>query len=129
MKTIDATHDRGQSTADESAGPDDSTVWAVVLAGGEGIRLRPLTRPVFGDEREAPPGGAMETEIGQAAGTIWRQLDAQHGTTTLGKLKQTTRLSDPLLLMGLGWLAREGKVTLVRRARSLEVSLRERPTG
>lgn len=26
-------------------------LWAVVLAGGEGVRLRPLIRQVFGDER------------------------------------------------------------------------------
>lgn len=70
----------------------------------------------------------MEAEIGQAAGTIWRELHAQHRTTTVGKLKQTTKLSDQVLLMGLGWLAREGKVTFVRRGRSLEVSLRESPT-
>jgi hypothetical protein len=36
-----------------------------------------------------------------------------------------TRLSDQVLLLGLGWLAREGKVTLVRRPRGLEASLRE----
>lgn len=67
----------------------------------------------------------MEAEIGQAAGRIWRHLAKQHGATTLSKLKQATELSDRLLLMGLGWLAREGKLTLVRRPRSLEVSLRE----
>src|SRR5712664_26440 len=27
------------------------SLWAVVLAGGEGVRLRPLVRRVFGDER------------------------------------------------------------------------------
>src|SRR6266851_2744667 len=27
------------------------SMWAVVLAGGEGVRLRPLVRRVFGDER------------------------------------------------------------------------------
>jgi mannose-1-phosphate guanylyltransferase len=39
--------------ADQSAlfGSPTSRLWAVVLAGGEGIRLRPLTLKVFGDER------------------------------------------------------------------------------
>lgn len=32
-----------------------SAAWAVVLAGGERIRLRPLTRKVFGDERPKSP--------------------------------------------------------------------------
>jgi len=27
------------------------SLWAVVLAGGEGVRLRPLVRRAFGDER------------------------------------------------------------------------------
>jgi hypothetical protein len=71
----------------------------------------------------------MEAEIGRAAGSIWHHLAGQPGATTLSKLKQATDLSDQLLLLGLGWLAREGKLTLVRRQRSLEVSLREgRPT-
>ena len=41
------------STAVSSA-PDSSDrghVWAVVLAGGQGIRLRELTRHVYGDDR------------------------------------------------------------------------------
>ena len=66
----------------------------------------------------------MEAEIGHAAGTIYRHL-ADHGTTTLGKLKQATKLSDQLFLMGVGWLAREAKVALVKRQRGVEVSLDE----
>lgn len=65
----------------------------------------------------------MEEEIGHAAGIIWRYLD-QHGETTLGKLKQGTKLSDQLLLTGLGWLAREGKLSFVKDRRSVKVSLK-----
>jgi hypothetical protein len=46
----------------------------------------------------------MDAEIGDAAGSIWRYLD-DHGEMTLSKLRQGTKLSDPLLLMGIGWLA------------------------
>ncbi len=35
----------------ESAGYGSSHLWAIVLAGGEGVRLRPLVRELFGDER------------------------------------------------------------------------------
>jgi hypothetical protein len=67
----------------------------------------------------------MEEEIGGAAGIVWTFLD-EHGETALNALKQGTRLSDQLLFMGLGWLAREGKLALVRQGRTLKISLRER---
>ncbi len=65
----------------------------------------------------------MEAEIGEAAGISWLYLE-QHGVTTLSKLKQGTRLSDQLLLMALGWLARENKLNLVQQKRSLKISLK-----
>lgn len=52
-------------------------------------------------EKEA----SMQGEIDNAAGMIWRHLQ-EHGETTLGKLKQQTKLSDQLVSMGIGWLAR-----------------------
>jgi hypothetical protein len=67
----------------------------------------------------------MEEEIGGAAGVIWEFLD-QHGETALNRLKQGTRLSDQMLLMGLGWLAREGKLAWARQGRTLRIGLRGR---
>jgi len=67
----------------------------------------------------------MEVEIGVAAGTIWQYLD-EHGVTTLSKLRQGTKLSDQLLLLGVGWLAREGKLRLVQQGRTMKVDLSER---
>jgi hypothetical protein len=67
----------------------------------------------------------MEAEIGDAAGAIWQYLD-EHGVTTLSKLRQGTKLSDQLLLLGVGWLAREGKLRLVREGRTVRVDLRDR---
>ena len=65
----------------------------------------------------------MEAEIGKAAGISWEYLD-QHGETTLSKLKQGTKLSEQILLIALGWLAREGKLNFVQDGRSLKVSLK-----
>src|SRR5437879_11789890 len=67
----------------------------------------------------------MEAEIGDAAGAIWQYLD-EHGVTTLSKLRQGTKLPDQLLLLGVGWLAREGKLRLVREGRTVRVELTER---
>jgi mannose-1-phosphate guanylyltransferase len=35
----------------EMSGPPPASLWGVILAGGEGVRLRPLVRRVCGDER------------------------------------------------------------------------------
>jgi len=64
----------------------------------------------------------MEHEIGDAAGQIWRWLE-EKGETTVTKLRQETELSDQLLHMGLGWLAREGKIELVKDRRTVKVAL------
>lgn len=66
----------------------------------------------------------MEPEIGSAAGTIWRYLSRQ-GQTTLSTLKTGRKLSGQMLLMGLGWLAREGKLDLAKDGRALRISLRQ----
>lgn len=64
----------------------------------------------------------MQHEIGEAAGAIWRALD-EAGEATLARLKQSTNLADQMLLLALGWLAREGKVRLLRERRTLKVQL------
>ena len=53
----------------------------------------------------------MITEIGITAGDIWHYLD-RHGSATLEQLAQGINKPRELLLMSLGWLAREGHVTL-----------------
>ncbi len=65
----------------------------------------------------------METRIGDVAGTIWNHLN-QHGEMSVSKLKQGTKLSDQLLYMGLGWLAREEKLNFVQDKKTMKVSLR-----
>lgn len=43
--------ERKPPAAIEGAGKRDGSLWAIVLAGGEGVRLRPLVRQICGDER------------------------------------------------------------------------------
>ena len=53
----------------------------------------------------------MITEIGIAAGDIWHYLD-EKGSATLDQLAKNIKKPKELLLMSLGWLAREGHVSL-----------------
>lgn len=53
----------------------------------------------------------MITEIGIAAGDIWHYLD-QKGSATLDQLSKGIGKPKELLLMSLGWLGREGHITL-----------------
>lgn len=47
--------------------------------------------------------------IGQNAGKIWQNLDAE-GETSLSKLIKKTKLDTNNFFMALGWLARENKI-------------------
>jgi len=67
----------------------------------------------------------MITEIGIAAGDIWHYLD-QAGNATLDQLIQETGKSRDLILMSLGWLAREGHITLGSADSGFQATLVER---
>ena len=64
----------------------------------------------------------MDMEIGEAAGRIWQYL-AQHGAATLPQLQRGTTLPERLVHMGVGWLAREGKLGFVQERGALKLSL------
>lgn len=53
----------------------------------------------------------MITEIGITAGEIWHYLD-EHGEVTLSQLYSGIEKPSDVILMSLGWLAREGHVIL-----------------
>jgi hypothetical protein len=65
----------------------------------------------------------METTIGEAAGQIWQYLD-RHGTATLPQLQRETGLTERLLLMGVGWLARESQLSFQYERRTLMLALK-----
>lgn len=60
--------------------------------------------------------------IGTTAGEIWRHLDA-NGATALSSLKVQLDQSETLILMGLGWLARENKIVMGKSGRGYAVWL------
>lgn len=61
--------------------------------------------------------------IGTAAGLVWKYLD-QHGSVTLSKLAREIDAPRDLVMQGIGWLAREGKVAFEEGKRSKTISLR-----
>lgn len=63
----------------------------------------------------------MET-IGQSAGQIWEYLNA-NGESTLTKMKKDLDLQGNFTELGLGWLAREGKIEITRKGTSTKVRL------
>lgn len=65
----------------------------------------------------------MITEIGIVAGEIWHYLD-QHGDANLSILAKGIDKPRDIVLMSLGWLAREGHVVVVQSAGDYKVSLR-----
>ena len=55
----------------------------------------------------------MET-IGLTAGQIWNYLN-ENGETTVAKMKKELDLKGNFAELGLGWLAREGKVEMSKK--------------
>jgi hypothetical protein len=70
----------------------------------------------------------MQAEIDRAAGIIWRCLN-KHEEMTLSKLKQGTSLADQPLLMGIGWLAREEKLSVTKAGKIVSLCLRTHQTA
>lgn len=65
----------------------------------------------------------MVEKIGINAGKVWSELDTV-GTQNVKEVKKVTKLTDKDLYAALGWLAREGKITLLEDGKELIVSLK-----
>lgn len=65
----------------------------------------------------------MITEIGIVAGEIWHFLD-KHGEVNLEQLVSGVVRPKDLVLMSLGWLAREGHVLVQVQDENYRISLR-----
>lgn len=65
----------------------------------------------------------MITEIGIVAGDIWHYLD-QNRNSTLKQLVDGIDKKRDVVLMSLGWLAREGHVILEETGGDYKITLR-----
>jgi len=60
--------------------------------------------------------------IGDTAGKVWHELNS-NGSITLTQLSKEVDAPRDLVMQAVGWLAREGKLTVVEKGRSRKVSL------
>ncbi len=67
----------------------------------------------------------MITEIGIVAGEIWHLLD-KHGETAMSHIFEGIDKPRDIILMSLGWLAREGHIVLNKKNDEYNVTLRQR---
>ena len=61
-------------------------------------------------------------DIGTTAGLIWGFL-VEHGKVSLSALEKGVDSPRTLVYMAIGWLAREGKVSIQREERSIQIWL------
>jgi len=62
-------------------------------------------------------------QIGEMAGVIWRLLDEKGPLSMAQVIKQTGEARD-LVLLALGWLAREDKIAIDNESRGRTVALK-----
>ena len=60
--------------------------------------------------------------IGETAGEIWRVLEKE-GPTSVSTLASKTTQSQSTVYMGIGWLAREGKLVFTETKRGMSISV------
>ncbi|MDD5687677.1 MAG: winged helix-turn-helix domain-containing protein [Elusimicrobia bacterium] len=64
----------------------------------------------------------MLQEIGLTAGDIWKYLE-KNGEVSALKLKSALGITNTVLYMGIGWLARESKISITEYAKGYKVSI------
>ena len=65
----------------------------------------------------------MLDSIGSVAGVIWHYLE-NNNEATLTKLTREIGENERTVLMGVGWLAREGKIDFEQRKRGTYITLK-----
>ncbi len=65
----------------------------------------------------------MIDKVGDAAGKIFQFLE-KNGEVSVLKLKTGLKLSNSLVCMGIGWLAREDKLSIKDAKKDVKVSLK-----
>lgn len=64
----------------------------------------------------------MVQRIGETAGSVWQFLN-EHPGATPEQIGKGLKIDDSLVLLALGWLAREGKLVFEVNEKTFKVSL------
>jgi hypothetical protein len=68
----------------------------------------------------------MIQSIGDTAGKVWNFLNENgKGETNLSQLKKGVNADPNLILQAIGWLAREDKLRIEKKARHITYALKE----
>lgn len=65
----------------------------------------------------------MITQIGLTAGDVWNHLDSCKGTDTFNNIIKAIHTDRDIILMSIGWLAREGHVIIDGRGPDYTIKL------
>lgn len=68
-------------------------------------------------------GRDMEEKIGTAAGQIWELLASRKTAVNVSDIPKLAKLKTQIAYQGLGWLAREGKISYETKGQKTTVSL------
>ncbi len=65
----------------------------------------------------------MANVIGNAAGALWTYLE-KNGASSATKIAKETKLDAKEVQRAIGWLAKEGKLTIATKGRTETISLK-----
>ncbi len=74
--------------------------------------------------QRATPAEHSASEVGEVAGMVWKCLK-DNGPMTLSKLSREIEAPRDLIMQGVGWLAREGKIHYFSGERHKRIGLYE----
>jgi hypothetical protein len=66
----------------------------------------------------------MWGEIGTTAGKVYMDLSKRKGTTDVTDVKKALNADERVVMMAIGWLARENKLVVGREKNALTVKLK-----
>ncbi|MGR8981907.1 MAG: winged helix-turn-helix domain-containing protein [Gammaproteobacteria bacterium] len=115
-------------TVSEKTAPKPQTRKTVATETKPAASKKPATRKVSAKKPEAEaasvaPDATMPERVGQTAGEIWRYLD-NNGATPVAVLIKELSEEEKIIQRSLGWLAREGTLSIEAAGRIETVNLK-----